>query len=189
MKKEIKKRLASMQVRQDKEDAEQKAHDIYKMGPDALGILIELGLEFSQDPEDEKTKNLIRAVILTLFVFYAKNKSGFKAFSGYPQIVDLLINLSGKGFASAKVVLSDMGFSEYDLYRKQLLSLPIGEKLLRDKEISTREAYEEIRLSKNYTGFQGFMKDRYALGSDDKHTYTIYRVGKDLFALRTTKPS
>ncbi len=32
-----------MQVKDNKEDAEQKAHEIYNMTPDALMILVELG--------------------------------------------------------------------------------------------------------------------------------------------------
>ena len=80
-----------------------------------------------------------------------------------------------------------MGFADYDIYRRQLLLLPEVEKHHHDKEISTHEAYEEIRLSKSFTGYKGFLKDRYALGLDNKHTYEIFRIGKKLFALRTQR--
>lgn len=187
MKNEIKKKLASMQVRDNKEDAEQKAHEIYNMGPDSLIMLIELGMDLSVRIEDEKTKDILRAIILTLFVFYKKDQSQFIDSPYYSPCLDLLIGLYGRGFASAAKVLSGMGISEYDIYRKQLLSLPLAEKHLRDKSISIHEAYQEIRLSKGYDGFKGFMKSHYALGNDKKHAYAIYRIDNSLFALRVKR--
>ena len=173
-----------MKVREDREDSEQKAYNIYKLAPDGLSILIELGLEYKNRTKDEKIKNFLRATIFTLTIYYKKNRSAFTDSPCFNDVVELLIELSKQGFASAKNGLSDMGFSEYDIYRKQLLMLPEVEKHCHDKEISTHEAYEEIRLSKSYTGYKGFLKDHYALGNDNKHTYKIFRIGKKLFALR-----
>ncbi len=189
MKHEIKNRLATMQVRENKEEAEQKALEIYNIDPEAIIIILELGMEYSAKPQkDDQVKNIIRAIILTLLVFYMKNRSAFTESPYYSQIVDLLIGFSGKGFLSARSALSEMGFSDFDIYRKQLLSLPVQEKHLRDKKISIHEACEEVRLSKGYTGFKGLMKSHYALGTDNKHLYAIYRIGQNLFALRTSKP-
>jgi hypothetical protein len=92
-----------------------------------------------------------------------------------------------RGFSSAKMALIDLGFSEYDLYRRQLLSLPTADRHLHDKEMSAHEAYEEIRLSKNYLGSKGFSTDHYKLGHDNKRVYGIYRIGEKLFSLRTHK--
>jgi hypothetical protein len=78
-----------------------------------------------------------------------------------------------------------MDFSEFDIYRKKLFDLPQVERHKHDKEISTHEAFEEIRMSKNYLGSKGFKKDHFALGHDNKHIYEIYRTGKKLFSLRT----
>jgi len=187
MKNEIKKMLTAMQVKDNKQDAEQKAHEIYNMTPDALMILVELGLELSKAQKNENKKNIIRAIILTIFIFYKKNKAEFIDSPYYSQCIDLLIDLSGKGFASALKALSEMGLTEYDMCKKQLLSLPIVEKHLRDKTISVQEAYEEIRLSKNYKGFKGFLKNHYALGNDIKHAHAIYRISQTLFVLRSTR--
>ncbi len=187
MEDQIKNILSSMKVRDNKEDAEQKAYDIYKLGSDALKIIIKCGFDLSERELDEKIKNQIRAVIFTIFVFYFKNKTAFEDSIHHSSAIELLILLSLKGFSSAKKNLSEMGFSEYDIYRKQLLSLPIMDKHRHDKEISTREAYEEISLSRSYTGRKGFFKDRYSLGSDNKHVYEIYRIGEKLFVLRTLR--
>ena len=176
-----------MQVRDNKEEAEQTAYEIYNISPDALMLLAELGLELSTAQKNDDNKNIIRAVILTIFIFYKKNKAEFIDSPYYSQCIDLLIDFSGKGFASALKALSEMGFSEYDICKKQLLCLPVEEKHLRDKTISIPEAYEEIRLSKNYNGFKGFLKNHYALGNDTKRTYAIYRIDQTLFALRSTR--
>lgn len=187
MKKEIYKILSHMKVSEDREDAEQKAHGICKIAPDACEMLIELGQELKERTLEEKTKNIIRAVVLTLLVFYRKNSAQFTESSFYSDAVDLLIDFSGLGFMSAKNALSEMGYSEYDIFKKQFLTLPEQEKHRHDKVISTREAFEEFKLSRNYTGFKGFMKDHYALGCDHKHTYKIYRIDSKLFALRVQK--
>ncbi len=176
-----------MQVKDKKEEAEQKAHEIYNITPDALMILVELGVELSTAQKDENQKNIIRAIILTLFIVYKKDKAQFIDSPYYSQCIDLLIDFSGKGYASALKALSEMGFTEYDICKKQLLSLPVVEKHLKDKTISVQEAYEEIRLSKNYNGFKGFLKNHYALGNDIKHAHAIYRINQTLFVLRSTR--
>ena len=135
--------------------------------------------------KDEKNKNFLRAIIFTMNIDHKKNKSGFKNSPRYADAVDLLIKFFNHGFVSAQTALSDMGYSEYDIYRKQLLSLPEVEKHQHDKAISTNEAYEEIRLSKGFEGFKGFRDDHYALGNDNKRVYEIYKIGKKLFSLRT----
>jgi len=184
MKNEIKKILASMKVRDNRENAEQMAYDIYKLAPETLSVIMELGLEYKNKTKDEKTKNFLRATIFTLIIYYQKNRSAFIDSPYFNNVVDLLIELSKQGFSSARTALSNMGFSDYDIYRRQLLLLPEVEKHRHDKEISTHEAYEEIRLSKSFAGYKGFLKDHYALGVDNKHAYEIFRIGKKLFALR-----
>lgn len=179
--------LSSMDVRGDKEDAENKAYEIYSRGPGTLDLIIDYGLELKGDVQDKKSKNLVRAVIFTLLIFYLKDKSAFVSSDHFSKAVNLLIDFYGNGFLSAQKVLSEFGFSEFDICRRQLLSLPEVEKHRNDKEVSTHEAYEEIRLSKLYSGLKGLMKDHYALGRDNKYVYDIYRIGKKTFALRSHK--
>jgi len=83
------------------------------------------------------------------------------------------------------MLLSKMNFSDFEIYRKKLFDLPQVEKHKYDEEISVREAFEEIRMCKNYLGSKGFKRDHYALGNDGKRAYELYRVGKKLFSLRT----
>jgi hypothetical protein len=81
MKKEIKKILSAMKVKEDREDAEQLAYDIYKLAPDDIKILIDTGKEFIGKPADEKNRNFLRAIIFTLIIFYKKTGLASKTHS------------------------------------------------------------------------------------------------------------
>ncbi len=185
MQNEFDKILNKMNVNEDRADAEEKAIELYKTGKNALEYLIDQGLKIKTKTMDHKAKTLLRSVIFTISVFYTKNKSIVEKSARYSDIVNLLIDLYFLGFQSAHKLLSKMNFSDFEIYRKKLSDLPTVEKHKQDKEISMHEAFEEIRMSKNYTGSKGFKKDHYSLGHDEKRAYELYRVGKKLFSLRT----
>ncbi|WDP90151.1 MAG: hypothetical protein HUN04_10715 [Desulfobacter sp.] len=184
MEKEITQILNAMDVKQNREDAESKAISIYKLGPEALDTLLEIGLATEKKPIDTPTKRkCLRAVILAISIFFTKNKYSPKT-ECHARVMDFLMDLSMKNFQSAKTLLGTMGYSESDVIQKKLLSLPVAEKHLHDKIISVNEALEEIRLGKFLSGGRGFKQDHYVLGKDKKKAYALYRVDKKKFALR-----
>lgn len=186
MEKSIKQILNSMNVNQDREDAESKALLIYKMGPDALDILLEIGLKTQKNVADSIVrKKLLRAVILTVSIFFAKHKSDIQKNLSYANTINFLIDLSIKDFKSAKTLLGNIGYSESDILQKKLLSLPVTDKHKHDKEISLKEALEEIRLGDFSYSAGGFQQDCYLLGKDKKKRFEIHRIDKKRFALRT----
>ncbi len=184
---DIKDILAQMNVKEDRERAEETALKIYKKGWDGFGAVIDQGGVLITKEPGPKIRDLLRAVILTLSVYYSKDRSGVMNAQRFNDAVELLIDLHFSGFMSAGSLLSDMGFSEYDIYRRRLLALPLAEKHMHDKAISSLEAFEEIMLSKHYQGSKGFRQGHYALGHDRKYSYEIHRIDKKLFALRSCK--
>lgn len=187
MQKEFEKILNKMDVRENREDAEEMAIELTRKGNDALEYLIDLGIKLEAGILDQQTKKRLRAVIFTVLIFYMKNRSVVTKSPRYEKIVGLLIDLFFHGFQSARNLLAKMEYSDFDIYQKKLSELPVVEMHKHDKQISLSEAFEEIRMSKNYTGSKGFKKDRYALGCDEKREYSIYRVAKKSFVIRSQK--
>jgi hypothetical protein len=187
MQTDIKKTLFAMNVREDREKAEEAALQIYKNGWDAMDTVIDFGSTLIQKEPGPKFRDQLRAVIFTLSVFHSKNRSAMLDSARGNDAVELLIDLYFLEFRSAGKLLSDMGFSEYDIYRRRMLALPLAEKHMHDKIISALEAFEEIKLSTHYQGSKGFRQGYVALGQDAKYIYEIHRVDKKQFALRTRR--
>jgi hypothetical protein len=177
-----------MDVKQDREDAESKANCIFKLGEEALDLLVEMGNTINeQDMEALEKKKLIRAIIFTLLIFIKKNDTASFKKNVRSKAKDLLFKLSFQGYESAKQLLYNLGFYESDIQKELLLSLPIVEKHIRDKEISLSEADAEIEVGKTYTGFKGIQEDHYLIGFDGKRFHSIYKIGKNLFGIRSSK--
>jgi hypothetical protein len=185
---EINTLIHSMDVKQDREDAESKANSIFKFGEESLDLLVEMGSTVNEKDMDAiEKKRLLRAIIFTLLIFIKKNDT-----TSFKKIVrskakDLLFKLSFQGYESAKQVLYNLGFYTSDIQRELLLSLPIVEKHIRDKEISLSEAEAEIDVGKTYTGFKGIQDDHYMIGFDGKRIHSIYKIGRNLFGIRSAK--
>ena len=188
MKKEIDKLIHSMDVKQDRDDAESKANLIFKLGEDALDLMVEMGNTVNEKNMDAvKKKKILRAIIFSLLIFIEKKDTeSFKKTLTF-KAKNLLFNLASQGYESAKQVLYKLGFSDSDIQKEQLLSLPIVEKHIRDKEISLSEAVLEIKIGKSYTGVKGKLNDYYMIGFDGKHYHQIYRIGNNLLGLRSSK--
>ncbi|MBU1342338.1 MAG: hypothetical protein KKE44_05510 [Proteobacteria bacterium] len=185
MQTEIKKIIKSMDVKQDKADAEEKALLIFKLGPEALDILVELGESVEiKETDVQIKKKLLRAVIISLSVF-AREKSFLKPhIFNNPNAVSLLCRLSSEGYNSAGAVLHMIGFSDSDIQKERLLSLPITDKHLNDKEISVNEAIQEILTAQMETSLNVIKKDCFMIGYSKRHSHEIYRIGKTDFAYR-----
>jgi len=180
--------LKEMDVNQDREDAEAKAIEIYRLGPDALNILINFAENYENSRQNGKGhRKYMRAIILGVGMFARKNKTIFTKSGAYNNAVVLLSDLSCKGFQSATSILNHLDVSTADIQKQMLLSLPLSEKHSHDKEISLSEALEEIKISKALSGTKGMSKDHYCLGRDNKHKFEIYRIGKSLFGIRAKK--
>ncbi|MBT3176884.1 MAG: hypothetical protein HOG03_15085 [Desulfobacula sp.] len=190
MHKEINKLINSMDVKQDREDAESKAYSIAKFGENALDLLVQMGDATSEKSMDTvKKKKILRAIILTLLILIKKNNTAsFKKIIS-SKAKNLLFKLASQGYESAKQVIYELGFYDSDIQKEQLLSLPIVDKNIHDKEISLNEALLEINIGKFYTGFKGIQNDNYMIGFDGKHYHRIYKIGKNLFGLRSLKLS
>lgn len=191
MLKDIKKIIHSMDVKQDREDAESKALSIYKLGSEALDILVDLGRATMdmEIPALEK-KKILRAIIFSISIFAVKDKSSSDAAALiHSNLLDLLYHLSMEGYQSAAKVLHSMDISEADVQKNILLALPIVEKHIHDREVSLYEAIEEIKLSRFLSGRKKPVKEVYYLGRDKKYDYELLRIGKKLFAVRQHKLS
>lgn len=188
MEKEIDKLIHSMDVKQDREDAESKANLIFEFGEDVLDLLVEMGNRvIEKDMDEVKKKKLLRAIIFTLLIFIKKNETASFKRKVVSKAKNLLFKLASQGYESAKQVIYDLGFYDSDIQKEQLLSLPIVEKYIHDKEISLSEAILEINIAKTYTDFKGMRDDHYLVGFDGKHHHQIYRIGNNLFGLRSSK--
>ena len=190
MDKEINKIINSMDVKQDSEDAESKALTIVNFGPDALDFLVELGnIENEKESDAVRKKRILRAIIFTLLVFTQKKESASLKKLIILKAKDLLSKLSSQGYESARRLLQNLGFNDSDIQKEHLLSLPIVEKHIHDKEISLNEALLEIKIGKTFSGFKGLKDDCYMIGLEGKYYHKIYRIEKNLFALRSLKVS
>lgn len=127
-------------------------------------------------------------MIYTLSVILKKRQSLFARLAAKEHdVLSLLVDLSEDGFKSALTLLHDLGFSDADIIKIRLRSLPLVDRHARDKVVSMREAVEEIRLSGTYSGPRGIRQDHYALGHDGKHGIQLFRIDKNLFSLRSRK--
>ena len=188
MKKEINKLINSMDVKQDREDAESKAYLIFKFGEDSLDLLVEMANTTNEKCMDAvKKKKILRAIILTLLIFIKKNDAASFNKKVALKAKNLLFELASHGYESAKQVLYKLGFYDSDIKKEQLLSLPIVEKHIHDQEISWSEAVLEIDIGKSYTGFKGIQNDHYAIGFDGKRYHQICKIGNNLLGLRSSK--
>jgi hypothetical protein len=189
MQKELKTIINSMDVNLKKEDAYSKASVILGMGSDVLGNLVNIGYLVNEKENDiPKRKKSIRAIIFIIAVFIKKNVVSSKILKNL-KVIDFLYDFSLLGYQSAEKVLHDAGFSISDILKERLLSLPVMDTRIHDKEISLAEALEEIKISKLFKGTKGIKSDCYLLGTEGKRSYGLYRIGKKLFAYRSHKLS
>lgn len=180
--------LKEMDVNQDRDDAESKAIEIYKFGPQALDILIDLAHQTLESGlEGQDRRKYMRAIIFSAAVFAEKDKKFLGRSETHDNAMDLLYTLAAKGFQSAVTALNRMNVSFADIYKKMLLSLPLSEKHSRDKEVSLSEAVEEIKTWSDLPGPKGITADHYDLGQDEKSRLELYRIGKSLFGVRARK--
>ena len=189
MKNELKKIIDSMDAKLNKEDAYSKAFVILGMGSDVLENLVNIGNLINKKESDiPKRKKSLRAIIFILAVFIRKKVVSSKVLKNI-KVIDLLYDLSLLGYQSAEKAIQDAGFFISDILKERLLSLPIIDKQIQDKEISLAEALEEIKMSKLFEGTKGIKSDCYLLGTEGKRSYGLYRIGKKLFAYRSHKLS
>ncbi len=190
MKEKIRKLIDSMDVKQDRENSESTALEVLELGAEAIDCLVDLGDVVNKNLMDAvKRKKVIRAIIYTLMIISKKKDSAsFNKELGL-KTKHLLSQLSLQGYESAKNLLYHLGFSESDLLKEQLLSLPTIEKHVHDKEISLNEALEEIKTGQFFSGFKGLQDDSYMIGIERKRSHKIYKIGKNLFAVRSSKIS
>lgn len=178
-----------MHVKKDREDAESKALKIFKLGPPALDILIDISVSTDIEVlEGDTRKQRIRAVIFTLSIFAAKDKSSFKDSERFTDAILFLYTVSKQGFQSADSLLAFLGVSDEDVEKTILMSLPIVDTYAHDHYISLAEAVEEIRLArKNLYGTKGVVNDHFMLGTDKKHHFALYRIAKKKFIVRSRR--
>lgn len=185
MQNEVKKIITSMDIHQDREDAESKAIAIFKLGPEALNMLVDLGKTVNEKETDAvKKKKLLRAVILAIEVFARKRIFLTPRIFSNSNAISLLCELSSEGYHSAGMVLHNIGFSDSDIQKERLLSLPIVDKHLNDEEISVNEALQEIKTAVLSSHLNTIKNNAYLIGYSKKHAHEIYRIGKKDFACR-----
>ncbi len=178
----------TMDVNQDREDAESKAIAIFNLGSDALDSLLKLAKHIdSIGVKGQVRRKFMRAIILSALIFARKNKGMFTNSERYNRSVYLLSDLSCKGFLSAAAALNELGISTTAAQKKLLQSLPLSEKHRHDKVVSLSEALEEIKLSTALAGNKRISENHFFMGSDEKHRFEIYRIGKNLFGIRARK--
>jgi hypothetical protein len=126
MLKDIKKIIQQMDVKKDREAAHETAQKIYNLGPEALNALVEIGRTANvYEGEVAVRTRLIRSIIFSLALF-AKKKFFLKSLLfKNPGAVDLLCEFSEQSFNSARNVLYQIGFSNTDIMKRVLMSLPV----------------------------------------------------------------
>lgn len=190
MEKEIKKILHSMDVKQDRDDAQTKAGLISKFGSDAIDILVTMGEHIDKKNLDtDIVKKRLRAIIFTLTCLAKKNDRAMLKKIKSSRSRKLLYKLYNLEYKSAELLLNHLGIYASDIQKELLNSLPVVDGHDHDKEISLNEAIEEIKIGKRFSGFKGVQDDCYIIGSEGKYVYKIYRIAKSLFALRSKKSS
>ncbi len=185
MQNKINKIIKSMDVKQDRDDAQSKAFAIFKLGPEALDILVELANSVDEkETNADKKKKLLRAIIIAIALF-ARKRIFFKPrLLSNSKAISLLCRLSSQGYHSASAVLHNIGYSDFDIQKERLLSLPIVDKRDNDKEISVNEALEEIKIAQLLIPLNIIQKDCFMLGYSKRHSHEIYKVGKNNFVYR-----
>jgi hypothetical protein len=185
MQNEVIRIIRSMDVRLNREDAESKAFSIYKMGPDVLGILVAFGKSVkAAEPDMEKKRKLLRAVILAIGTFARKRIFMKPRIFSNSNAISLLCELAADGYQSAGMVLHNIGFSDLDIERARLMSLPIVERLFSDREISVNEALQEIKIAVLQYRHNTIRQNAYLVGYSRKHAHEIYRIGENDFVYR-----
>jgi hypothetical protein len=189
MQKDLRQMIGTMDVKLHRDQAYSIASDILSKGPAVLSEIIDLGFHVEAKESDRlKKKKTLRAVIFIIAFFVKKKAVSLKTLTALKG-VSLLSTLSMQGYKSAQTVLHDLGFSDADIQKELLLSLPVVEPQTHDREISLAEALEEISMSKVYEGAKGIQSGCYSLGRDGNRSYLIYRTGKKLFTCRIRKIS
>ena len=185
MLKDVKEIIRSMDVKKDREAAHEKAQKIYNMGPEALNELVEIGKTVSvHEGEIAVRTRLIRGIIFSLALF-AKKKLFFKSLlSKNPGAIELLCDFSEQGFNSARDLLYQIGFSNADIMKRILMSLPVVDRRKKDRDISLSEAILEINNLELASPVKKIKNQGYILGNQDKHSHGIFRTGKNNFVYR-----
>jgi len=186
--KKIRELINTMDVKNDREDAESKALIIFKSGPEGLGHLVELGNWVNEKELDAaKNKKLTRAIILAMAMFARKKDFSEPDILKNSDAIRFLCERSADGYHSATDILYNLGFSDSDIQKQRLLSLPIVERHLNDKEISMNEALQEIKTIELVSPLNVILQDCYMIGYSKKHEHTIYRIGKNAFTRRVKR--
>ncbi|MBA3009888.1 MAG: hypothetical protein KKF12_17250 [Proteobacteria bacterium] len=185
MHKEIKKRIQSMDVKKDREDAHIKAQEIYQMGPEAMDVLVELGRGANADQGDLTARTrLIRGIIFSLSKFAKKRLFRKPRLFKNPDALDLLCEFSAQEFNSARTLLHQVDFSDTDILKRILMSLPVVDKRDNDREVTLGEAVLEINYLEPEYRVKKIQKQGYIIGIQDKYAHGIFRTGKNSFAYR-----
>ena len=185
MHKEIKKRIQSMDVKKNREDAHTKAQEIYEMGPEAMDVLVELGRGANADQGDQAIRRgLIRSIIFALSKFAKKRLFRKPRLLKNPDALDLLCDFSAQEFNSARTLLHQIDFSDADILKRILMSLPVVDKRDNEREISLGEAVLEINHLEPESPVKKIQKQGYIIGIQDKYSHGIFRTGKNNFAYR-----
>lgn len=185
MLKDIKKIIQQMDVKKDREAAHETARKIYNLGPEALNALVEIGRTVNvHEAEVAVRTRLIRSIIFSLALF-AKKKLFFKPLLfKNPGAVELLCEFSEQSFNSARNVLYQIGFSDTDIMKRVLMSLPVVDHRENDRDISLSEAILKINHVELASPVKKIKNKGYILGNQDKHAHGIFRTGKNKFAYR-----
>ena len=182
---DVRKIIQAMDVKKDREAAYEKSQTIYNLGPEALNALVEIGKTVSvHESEIAVRTRFIRGIIFSLALF-AKKKSLFKPLlSKNPGAIELLCDFSDQGFNSARTLLYQIGFSDTDIMKRVLMSLPVVDRRENDRDISLSEAILEINHLELASPVKKIKSQGYILGNQDKHSHGIFKTGKNKFAYR-----
>lgn len=188
MLKEIKKIIQSMDVKTDRETAHVLAQSIYKLGPDALDALVEIGRSVDVHEKDMPTRTrLIRGIIFSLAKFGKKKLFRKPRLFKHEAAVELLCEFSEQGFNSARTTLHQIGISDADIMKKILMSLPVVDSRENDRGITLSEAVLEINLLELTSPVKKVKNQGYIIGIHENRSHGIFKIGPTDFVYRVTR--
>lgn len=174
-----------MDIKKNREAAHSKADEIYRLGPEALNALVDIGTAVNANEADVETRHrLIRAIILSLSKFTKKRLFRKPRLLNNADAVCLLCDFSEQGFNSARTVLHTIGFSDADIIKNRLMSLPVVDGREHDREITLSEAIAEIKTVDLPVYIKKIKHQGYLIGTIDRYSHEICKTGKNSFVYR-----
>jgi len=185
MHKDVKAIIESMDVKKDREAAHEKAQKIYNLGPEALNELVEIGRTVTVHEKEVVVRTrLIRGIIFSLALFAKKRVLLKPLLFKNPGAIDLLCDFSHQEFNSARTLLYQVGFSDADILKRILMSLPVVDSRENDRDITLSEAVLEINHMELTSPVKKIKNQGYILGNQAKHSHGIFKTEKNKFSYR-----